>query len=196
MAQNLINLLQRHTADVEKMGEDRLTPIIPEILAMKKPTLAEFDNTITRVVGGSSPPFPLPSAEAYYRWASSDHHLKGIRVPLLALNAEDDPVVGHCPTDVGNNGYVALAVTKGGGHLGWFERAEDGSALRWVTKPVLEWLHAVHEDVEAETRDPTPIIEGEEYLSEVGREHLGIRLLEDVGEVVGVEGEEGLLAGL
>lgn len=197
MAQNLINLLKRHSATVDKMDEDRLSPLIPKISAMKKPTLKEFDDTITSVVGGSSPPFPLPNAEAYYRWASSDHHLKDIRVPLLAFNAADDPVVGHCPLDVGNNGLVALALTNGGGHLGWFESAGGKSVRRWVTRPVLEWLRAVHEDLETDNRKPLPIVvQDSEWTTEVGREHLGVKFLGDAGEVVGIEGEEGLLAGL
>lgn len=196
MAQNLINLLKRHTTTVEKMKEDRLSPIIPKVLAMKKPTLRDFDDTVTRVVGGSSPPFPLPSADAYYRWASSDHHLENIRVPLLALNAADDPVVGHCPLGVGNNGFVALALTKGGGHLGWFESAGASTIRRWVTRPVLEWLRAVHEDLERGEHRPLELVQDGEWTSEAGREHLGVKFLSDVGEVKGVEGEEGLLAGL
>jgi predicted alpha/beta-fold hydrolase len=48
-------------------------------------------------------------------------------VPLLAINAKDDPIVHKNPLDCGLNPYVALAITKQGGHLGWFK---DGMSAR------------------------------------------------------------------
>lgn len=45
--------------------DDRLTPIIEPVLALKNPTFAEVDDILTRTVGGPKPTFPLPSALAY-----------------------------------------------------------------------------------------------------------------------------------
>ncbi|THH05238.1 hypothetical protein EW145_g4942 [Phellinidium pouzarii] len=196
MATNLVNLIKRHIPAINKLPENRMTPLIPKLYALKNPTLIEFDSLVTRTIGGSSPPFPLPSARAYYEWASSDHCLKDIRVPLLALNADDDPVVGHLPLDIGNNGYVALVVTAGGGHLGWFEEGMGKFFRRWITRPVLEWLRAVCEDVNMEPSQASQIVEDGEWLVEVGREELGVKVIGDVGEIEGIEGEGGLFAGL
>jgi len=41
-------------------------------------------------------------------------------------------------------GWAALVVTKGGGHLGWFEK--DGKR-RWIVKPIVQWLEAVNEEI-------------------------------------------------
>lgn len=196
MADNLLKLLRKHVPSLLKINDDRLAPMVAKISAMQKPTLAQFDDTVTRVAGGSSPPFPLPSGEAYYTWASSDRYLKDVRVPLLALNAKDDPVIGYYPLDVGSNGYVALACTTGGGHLGWFESDGGYKVRRWVTRPILEWMRAVNRDLQTDALSPLHIIQNGDWLYEIGREHLGIKSLGDVGEVIGIEGEEGLLAGL
>jgi predicted alpha/beta-fold hydrolase len=59
-------------------------------------------------------------------------------VPLLAVNAVDDPIVRALPDDVGGNGWVALIVTSGGGHLGWFGGGNGVFGIqRWITQPVL-----------------------------------------------------------
>ncbi|KAI5124550.1 hypothetical protein M0805_003072 [Coniferiporia weirii] len=196
MASNLVNLMKRNVPSIRKLPENRITPLLPELYALKNPTLLEFDSLITRNIGGSAPPFPFPTARAYYEWASSDKCLKHVRVPFLAVNSADDPVVGHLPLDVGDNGYVALAVTTGGGHLGWFEAPEGKGMRRWITRPVVEWLRAVCEDLEAEPSRASSIVEVDGWLIEMGREELGIQVIGDVGEVEGIEGESGLFAGL
>lgn len=45
--------------------DDRMTPIIEPVLAMKNPTFQEVDAILTRTVGGPRPIFPLPTALAY-----------------------------------------------------------------------------------------------------------------------------------
>lgn len=196
MATNLVNLLKRNAPDLLRLSENRFTPILERLDALKDLTLKEFDASVTSKVGGSSPPFPFPSADAYYEWAASHQCLSAVRIPLLAINAEDDPIVGHVPTDVGDNGYVALSVTPGGGHLGWFEPGEDGHFRRWVTKPTVEWLKAIAEDLEPGTSGVPELIEDGELTTETGRTHLGFKVLGDAGEIEGTEGEGGLFAGL
>jgi predicted alpha/beta-fold hydrolase len=41
------------------------------------------------------PTFGYPTEDAYYRDASSTDSLLAVRIPLLAVNAQDDPV-GFC----------------------------------------------------------------------------------------------------
>ncbi|KAF5393087.1 hypothetical protein D9757_001084 [Collybiopsis confluens] len=113
--------------------------------------------------------WPLASADAYYEHSSSHHMVLKVRKPLPAINSTDDPVVVHAPTspeEVGS-GWTIVALTDGGGHLGWFEPSSglirvgtDVSKLhlrRWMTKPALEWLKLaaevlVEEDVGGDAR--------------------------------------------
>lgn len=197
MARNLQTLVRRHAASLYKFPEHPLTQVLPEVLSVKSLALSQFDKAVTRVGGGSSPPFPFPTAWDYYVWASSHKVLADIRVPFLAINAEDDPIVQVLPVEAGGNPFVAFAVTKKGGHLGWFETDEKtGYVRRWLRKPVVEWLKAVREDLIVEGRQDmsTHVVDG--FLKEVGRDDIGCKEVGKGGHVVGVEGEGGLLAGL
>lgn len=196
MGQNLVNLCMKHVASLARFPEHALVQALPSLSTLNRPLLAEFDERITRIAGGSSPPFPFPTAEAYYRWGASDHVLPDVRVPLLAVNAGDDPIVRALPEDAGENGWVALAVTAGGGHLGWFEPGERwGEVRRWIRKPVLEWLAAVR-DVALEGRSVPRLYEEDGWLMEEGRAHLGVQAIEGHDRIVGTDGEEGMLQGL
>ncbi|KAI5803146.1 Alpha/Beta hydrolase protein [Geopyxis carbonaria] len=89
----------------------------------------DFDREITCKI------FGYPTVGAYYRAASSVDNLLKVRVPLLVLQSKDDPIAidEAVPYDeVRANRYVVMAVTGGGGHLGWFEMGGG----RWFGKPV------------------------------------------------------------
>lgn len=53
--------------------------------------------------------------------------------------------VASCIIQVANSPYLMLAVTQAGGHLGWYERAQDGGIGRWYVKPVEQFLAALVE---------------------------------------------------
>jgi uncharacterized protein len=168
--------------------------------SLERPTLEEFDHRFTRIGGGYAKPhgpFPFNTAWDYYTWASSLHMIGDIRVPFLAINATDDPVVQRYPTEVGGSGYVALGLTPSGGHLGWFESDGLFRTKRWVTKPVLEWLRAVGEDLAFDGPIGAEIYEEDGFLKEVGREHFGCKEVEGGGRIVGFDGRKAaLLPGL
>jgi uncharacterized protein len=91
--------------------------------------LNEFDRYVQCATWG------YPSEAAYYRDASSVDAMLGVRVPLLAIHALDDPVV--CDEvlpyeEIKATPYVVLCTTSLGGHLGWFESGGG----RWFVKPV------------------------------------------------------------
>ena len=181
------------------MSETRLKPALDDLFSQtqkKKLTLIEFDDMVTARFGGSSPPFPFSNAKEYYKYGTSHNRLGEVRVPLLAFNADDDPCVALYPTEWGGNGLVAVVATAGGGHLGWFEHSEDGKIRRWVTKPVIEWLRAVVEDLEPPEFKLREIVQDGEWTTEEGHENLGFKVLGDGGEIEGAEGEGGLFAGL
>jgi hypothetical protein len=165
-------------------------------LALKNPTLEMFDDTLTRVAGGSAPIFPFATAHDYYHWASSHYVVRDIRVPFLAINAADDPVVRHVPMDGEDNDLVVMELTTGGGHLGWFQAGPEVGD-RWTTQPVLEWFKLVGEDLVHEaTSSHLPLYVDEDgYLKEEGRLLLGCKEVGGSGVTDTNEGEVGMLQG-
>ncbi|KAJ6069015.1 alpha/beta fold family hydrolase, partial [Penicillium canescens] len=100
--------------------------------------LHEFDRDV------QCPTWGYSSEDAYYRDASSDSVILDIKVPFLAINAEDDPVsllyISAMSVQIAvkeaipysafaKTDYGVLCTTSWGGHLGWFEL--NGS--RWLT---------------------------------------------------------------
>ncbi|KAJ3480947.1 hypothetical protein NLI96_g8005 [Meripilus lineatus] len=200
MAQNLSRVMARHSEALENFQTPELKDAMTALQALKNPSLRDFDNAVTRVVGGSSPPFPFETAHHYYAWGSSHKLLCDVKVPLLALNADDDPIVRVLPIDDGPDAlgpYVAFGVTRGGGHLGWFEQGSYwGHSKRWVAKPVVEWLRAMGNEMVHPRRNSKKLIEVDDFLKEEGGANIGCKVVEGGGHIIGIEGEEGLLAGL
>lgn len=192
LAANLQGLLKRHPEYISEFSDHYIGKAAIKALSLKSPTLRQFDDTMTCISGGASPPFPFPDAYAYYVHGSSHQVLPNIRVPYLAINSEDDPVVQEFPTHT-ENGWVVLAMTRKGGHLGWFEQGEGLTGLqRWYKRPVLEWLRAVEQDLVSERLPAAPLIEVDGFIKEVGRDDIGYKEIEGGGHVVGVDEEGGL----
>ncbi|KAJ7685180.1 Alpha/Beta hydrolase protein [Mycena polygramma] len=170
MATNLINLVRRNLDGLSKFPEHMVAAYIPVALNLKGALLDDFDDTFTRIVGGSPPDFPFASAQDYYKWGSSHNVVSKIRVPYLAINAADDPVVQHVPMDGGGNGMVVMALTASGGHLGWFQAGSGGMVERWIKAPVLEWM-SLNGDVVVHPTSATPRVYIEDgYYREEGRD--------------------------
>ena len=91
-------------------------------------TVRRFDHLFT------APDAGLPSAEAYYAWASASSHLREVRVPALVLSAANDPFV---PLEVFTPHRAAAATAvrwrhpARGGHLG-DRRGVTEEVLRFV----------------------------------------------------------------
>ncbi|KAK2466937.1 hypothetical protein APHAL10511_001195 [Amanita phalloides] len=147
MGNNLANMVKKNYKGLTSGSNPIVANAADAVMMLKKPLLNEFDQTFTCKAGGSMPPFPFATAEDYYGWASSHHVINDIRIPYLAINANDDPVVQHVPLDAIENGFVALKLTAGGGHLGWFQSGPNLSVDRWTTKPVLEWCRLTGDDI-------------------------------------------------
>ncbi|KAI9885492.1 MAG: hypothetical protein M1823_002721 [Watsoniomyces obsoletus] len=109
------------------------------------------------------PTWGYPTVGAYYRDASSSDSLLSVRIPLLGINAEDDPVrqlsvfdwtalltkkkiaaKEAIPYDeFKRNPYTVLCTTSMGGHLAWFETGGG----RWFVKPVTRFLQELAKGV-------------------------------------------------
>ncbi|PPQ78077.1 hypothetical protein CVT25_015611 [Psilocybe cyanescens] len=198
MGSNLLRLMKKHLHALIQDPNHYVAKAAGEALKLKNPTLNDFDDTFTRIAGGPAPHFPFRNADEYYIWGSSHNIVDRIRVPFLAINAADDPVVRNVPMDGGGNGLVVMELTTGGGHLGWFQ-AGPGFVDRWTTKPVLEWLKLVGEEI---VHDPTPrggliYTDADGFLREKGKGHLGCKEIEGAGALFdGNSGEDGVLQGL
>lgn len=193
MGANLLALLKSHMPSIEKMEGSLLKGEAPKALALKNPTMREVDEHMVRVAGGSSPQFPFPSADAYYAWAGSHHKVPGIRIPFLAINSLDDPIVAEIPFEIcSQNPWVCLVTTQHGGHLGWFEggllQREGTPPQRWIKKPVLEWLAGAMDIVDhlgagsgTDVGNPREIKEG--FVVETGRPFVGYRVIRSGAEI-------------
>ncbi|KAF8968131.1 AB-hydrolase YheT [Flammula alnicola] len=186
MGSNLVRLVKHHSDALMQDPEHEVAKATRIAITLKNPTMSKFDDTFTKIAGGPSPPFPFPDADTYYIWVSSHGMVQNIKVPFLSINSADDPVVRHVPMDGGGNGLVVMALTKNGGHLGWFQ-AGPGYVDRWTTKPVLEWLKVVGRDLvhDLKPRGLPLFTDNDGFLREKGRERLGCRVFEGGGLIDG-----------
>jgi uncharacterized protein len=153
---NMKKLFEKHIEQIQK------NPRIDVEQVRSIRYLYEFD----RYVQG--PTWGYPSEGAYYRDASSIDAVLGVRVPLLAIHAEDDPVCSEeaLPREeVQVTPYVVLCTTRSGGHLGWFELGGG----RWFVKPSSAFLKSMAKDVDLNriSRDELGRLEG--YVQREGR---------------------------
>lgn len=139
LASNLRALMKRHL----KTFKTRSSPVdLHALFSNPSQSLYEFDSIVTRALGR------FKSTEAYYKSQSSIHAVGKIKVPLLSLNALDDPIVTidaapiECALD---NPYLVMAITKHGGHLGWFEGF--WKPTRMINRPIIEWFKSMNQAI-------------------------------------------------
>ncbi|RYP29183.1 hypothetical protein DL767_006876 [Monosporascus sp. MG133] len=109
--------------------------------------LHEFDRAY------QCPTWGYPTETAYYRDASSVDSLLAVRIPLLAINAVDDPIASYLALPFGEarqNPYTVLCTTSLGGHLGWFEIGGG----RWHGKPVTNFFNHMAFEVDLDSIKP------------------------------------------
>lgn len=197
----MVTLVKRHAKTLLSDPHSEIGKVAQDAFKLRNPTLDKFDDTFTRVAGGPGAPFPFKDAASYYIWVSSHNVLDAIRVPFLAINSADDPVVKHVPVDGAGNGLVILGLTARGGHLGWFKQYEsESNDRRWTTKPILEWLKLVGDDLVSEPRKRGSALHTSEdgFLREAKYPHLGCKVINVVGgiSIDGNAGEQSLFEGL
>jgi predicted alpha/beta-fold hydrolase len=99
----------------------------------KAKTLRDFDEAFTIKVHG------YKDVEDYYQDASSLPYVKDIQIPVLAINAYDDPFVNPDVLDH-QNPKMILAVTNHGGHLGFLEGPFFPCRTNWTVKVVEQYI--------------------------------------------------------
>ncbi len=98
-------------------------------------TLFEFDDRYTALHGG------YPDAASYYRHASALSRIPSIRLPTVILTAADDPMVPVEMFQEHRSSWpvsVQLAITRGGGHLGYVGGGHGDPDSRWLDWRIIE----------------------------------------------------------
>ncbi|CAG8699259.1 19625_t:CDS:2 [Rhizophagus irregularis] len=146
MASNLKEALARHEHMMKK--DKRL-----DLEYVKSAnTLREFDSRLTTVS------FGYETVDHYYKDASSSQFIPKIKIPLLCLNAEDDPIASQQCIPYNEciyNSNIILATTYYGGHLGWFTGL--WKPTRWCIKPLSEWCIAFLEVNDEESNSSSEV---------------------------------------
>ncbi|KAI9350296.1 Alpha/Beta hydrolase protein [Obelidium mucronatum] len=134
MADGLKAFFKKHQNVFDKNPdyEGHIDPIVSEQVH-KTTYLSEFDESITRRM------FGFRTVYEYYRCGSSAQFIPAIAIPTLLLSDLNDPIAmkESIPyADILGNPNLVLAVTKRGGHLGWYE---GWLPRRWYPKPIIEF---------------------------------------------------------
>lgn len=88
----------------------------------------------------------------YYQNSGSRLAIPNVRIPLLCIQAADDPIAVDkaIPREaIRNNPNCMLVVTPSGGHLGWI--AGEGAPFNapWSDLASMEWIKSVLQQLEA-----------------------------------------------
>lgn len=97
--------------------------------------LKEFDDAFMSKALG------YKDAIDYYLNISSDKTIWDVQVPLISINAEDDPLVYHKGVPVQahlKNNNLIFVLTRKGGHIGWVEGIFK--LRRWYLAVVMEFI--------------------------------------------------------
>lgn len=110
---------------------------------MRATTLHQIDELYSHKRAG------FKTCEEYYKWASSASYIDKVKIPMLLLNAADDPIVPeevhYIPRKVATEHHnVIFALTAHGGHLGYFEGGIIiPNTITWLDKVVISYSDAL-----------------------------------------------------
>ena len=94
-------------------------------------TVYDFDDKVT------AQHFGFGSADNYYGTQSSIHYLDRIQMPVLLVQAKDDPMIPFELFEDIRNPLVQLIAPDHGGHLGFIARSKPRF---WLDRVVLRWV--------------------------------------------------------
>lgn len=128
-------LFEKHIDQISK------TPGIDVAKVRNSKYLHEFDRYV------QCPCWGYPTEYAYYRDASSSDSVLGVKIPLFAIHAEDDPIAVDEAVprqEIMQNPNVVLCSTSLGGHLSHFEIGGD----RWFARAASAFLKKLAKEVD------------------------------------------------
>jgi predicted alpha/beta-fold hydrolase len=92
----------------------------------------------------TAPLHGFASAASYYRRSSSISFLERIEVPVLCLNAADDPFLPAAVIDrarLRSSEDVQFVTNPWGGHVGFVAGRWPWKPLYWAEERAIDWLH-------------------------------------------------------
>lgn len=107
---------------------------------MNVKTMREFDALLTCIT------FGWRDVDHYYKGSSCGQRISKVSIPLLCIQAEDDPiaVAGAIPKDsIHANEHCTLVMTTHGGHLGWVTHEDGLFGAPWTNKVTIEWFKSI-----------------------------------------------------
>eukprot|EP00252_Welwitschia_mirabilis_P014777 TRINITY_DN3276_c0_g1_i3.p1 TRINITY_DN3276_c0_g1~~TRINITY_DN3276_c0_g1_i3.p1 ORF type:complete len:384 (+),score=49.73 TRINITY_DN3276_c0_g1_i3:235-1386(+) len=111
-------------------------------LTVNARSIREFDTGLTRVS------FGFKSVDEYYAKSSSSDSIKHVEIPLLCIQAENDPIAPYRATpqeEIKENANCLLVVTPYGGHLGWVAGNEAPFGAPWTDPLVMEFFEVLEQ---------------------------------------------------
>lgn len=124
-------------------------PNYDNALVANAKTVRDFDEAVTRVT------FGFDSVDAYYDASSSKLAIENVSIPLLVVQAKDDPIAvsDAVPREVIEKkttpGCVVLVETESGGHLGWTAGSEAPFGSPWPDVGAMQFFEACRRGVGA-----------------------------------------------
>ncbi|KAG8880836.1 hypothetical protein FRB98_004712 [Tulasnella sp. 332] len=118
---------------------------VRQAIAKGKLTLTGFSNEVVAPLAGYDTP------EEFKITTSSARAIPNVRVPVLCVNACDDPLMKgkDLPrSEMYASPWVVMATTPKGGHLGFSGTGVDGQSGpdgRWSTRVGFEWFRAIQD---------------------------------------------------
>lgn len=139
LAGNLRRIFRKH------MGLFQEGSVMVELAAECR-SIREFDEAVTHRV------FKWQSVDEYYALSGSCHAIPRVAVPLLCVQALDDPIAPAeaIPYDaIQANPHCVLVTTETGGHLGWLCQENGLRGAPWPDFLVAQWVQAVADGLRA-----------------------------------------------
>lgn len=142
MTENMKAIIRRWTSAL--FTEEVKTKLaLTERQVFQAATLQELDDVYTRKLAG------FESVSEFYRHMSSYHHLPNVKLPMVFINALDDPIVPPPLLEiirkaVMTNENLLYIEQKFGGHLGFYEGGFIYSnPLTWQDRIIVKIAHAL-----------------------------------------------------
>ncbi|ETW08292.1 hypothetical protein, variant [Aphanomyces invadans] len=131
-----------------RQHEDALSSVVDYAAAMQARSVAEFDRHVYMALHG------YDDLASYWKHNNPMRAVENIAVPVLCINAKDDPVctygqINWSIFDINPNSM--LAITTYGSHCGFFELTSGRKLKSWASKASLDYLstalHYLHTSI-------------------------------------------------
>eukprot|EP00246_Nothoceros_aenigmaticus_P001554 TRINITY_DN12047_c0_g1_i1.p1 TRINITY_DN12047_c0_g1~~TRINITY_DN12047_c0_g1_i1.p1 ORF type:complete len:404 (+),score=36.01 TRINITY_DN12047_c0_g1_i1:256-1467(+) len=142
LGRGLRKIYRKHAALFEGIGGEYNMDLVA-----RAKTVRDFDEGLTRVS------FGYRTVEEYYADASSSRVVERVKIPVLCIQAADDPIapIRAVPRpEIEANTNFLLVITPTGGHLGWIAGEDAPFGCPWTDPVVMDYLEILDDAVKDE----------------------------------------------